>query len=127
MMSSESLLALEPCGQSKRWDREPDLGPALAKDSYTIARGSPESGVPRRVPLRSPPHPPAANPLGSWGRGGRDSSTIAPSSTDRCPHRCLAGAQGMEGGMSAKCGNGAQRADPRKTRIKSRSFVISVR
>jgi hypothetical protein len=48
MMSSESLLALEPCGRSRLWDREPELGPALAKDSYIKARGSLESGVPDR-------------------------------------------------------------------------------
>jgi hypothetical protein len=48
MMSSGSLLALEPCGRSRLWDREPELGPALAKDSYIKARGSLESGVPDR-------------------------------------------------------------------------------
>jgi hypothetical protein len=50
MMSSESLLALEPCGQSGLWNRGPELGPALAKDSYVTAGGSPESGVPDRDP-----------------------------------------------------------------------------
>ena len=50
MMSSESLLALEPCGQSRLRDRELELGPALAKDSYIKARDSVESGVPHRDP-----------------------------------------------------------------------------
>ena len=54
MMSSESLLALEPCGQSRLWDREPQLGPALAKDSYITARRSPETGVPDRDPSGRP-------------------------------------------------------------------------
>src|SRR5215213_9799114 len=63
MMSSESLLALEPCGRSRLWDREPDLSPALAKDSYITARGSPESGVSDR----DPPGRPSPGPRSSAG------------------------------------------------------------
>ena len=74
MMSSESLLALEPCGQSRLRDRELELGPALAKDSYIKARDSLESGVPDRIPPVAP-SPAPAHPLGSRRRWGGDALT----------------------------------------------------
>jgi hypothetical protein len=97
MMSSESLLALEPCGQSRLWDREPELGPALAKDSYITARGSPESGVSDRDPSGRPSPGPrsSAGVMVEMGRGLM--VTIAPSSADLC-FQSLPYARGGESG-----------------------------
>jgi hypothetical protein len=51
---------------------------------------------------RSPPHPPAANPLGSrWGSGGNPVPTIVPSSTGLCS-KSLPRARGGGGDLYAK-------------------------